>query len=57
MCEDCMNLEFDEETKEYVCSINYVMDEDDFARMSYYRAKHCPYYKVGDEYTIVRKQN
>lgn len=52
-----MNLEFDEETKEYVCSIHYVMDEDDFARMSYYRSKRCPYYKVGDEYTIVRRQN
>lgn len=57
MCENCMNLEFDDETREYVCSVAYMIDEDDFSRMSYYPGRHCPYYKVGDEYTIVRKQN
>ncbi|ADZ81895.1 DUF6472 family protein [Cellulosilyticum sp. ST5] len=57
MCEDCMHLEYDEATKEYVCSVAPIMDEDDMARMSYYPSKRCPYYKIGDEYTIVRKQN
>lgn len=57
MCENCMNLEYDEESRQYVCSIDYMIDEDDLARMSYHRNKRCPYYKVGDEYTIVRKQN
>lgn len=57
MCEDCMHLEYDEATKEYVCSVAPIMDEDDMARMSYYLSKRCPYYKIGDEYTIVRKQN
>ena len=33
------------------------VDEDDLARMNYYKNKRCPYYKIGDEYTIVRKQN
>ncbi|MHC1749658.1 MAG: DUF6472 family protein [Cellulosilyticaceae bacterium] len=57
MCDDCMYLEYDEVTKQDVCSIAYVMDEDDLARMSYQQNKRCPYYKIGDEYTIVRKQN
>lgn len=57
MCENCMHLEYDEVIKQYVCSIEYAMDEDDLARMSYYPNKRCPYYKIGDEYTLVRKQN
>ena len=56
MCENCMYLEYDEATKQYVCSIEYIMDEDDRARMNYYPNKRCPYYKIGDEYTLVRKQ-
>lgn len=57
MCESCMYLEYDEVTNQHVCSIEPIMDEDDFARMSYQPSKYCPYYKVGDEYTLVRKQN
>lgn len=57
MCENCMYLEYYEELREYVCSIETIMDEDDMARMTYGRRKHCPYYKIGDEYTLVRKQN
>lgn len=57
-CENCMNLEFDEETAEYFCLVAPAMDEDEIAKMSYYgRISRCPYYKIGDEYTIVRKQN
>jgi len=51
-----MYLEYDEVTKQYVCGIEYVMDEDDIARMNYHPSKRCPYYKIGDEYTLVRKQ-
>lgn len=57
MCEDCMYLEYHEEMREYVCSIENIMDEDDIARMAYSRHKRCPYYKIGDEYSLVRKQN
>lgn len=57
MCEDCMYLEYDETINEYVCSIDYMMDEDDMVRITYYKNKRCPYYKIGGEYTIVRKQN
>lgn len=57
MCENCMHVEFDEVTREYVCTIAPLMDEDDYARMSYSPHKRCPYFKLGDEYTLVRKQN
>lgn len=55
-CEYCLNYSYDEETEEYSCSIN--MDEDDYARL-FFSAKeqNCPYFRFGDEYTIVRKQN
>lgn len=56
MCENCMYLEYDDEAKQEVCTIDYLIDEDDFVRMSYSRSKRCPYYKVGDEYTTVHKQ-
>lgn len=57
MCESCMHLEYDDRIKEYVCSIEMIIDEDDLARMAYQPRKRCPYYKLGDEYTLVRKQN
>lgn len=57
MCESCMHLEYDEEMGEYVCNVAPIMDEDDFVKITYRRGKGCPYYKVGDEYDLVRKQN
>lgn len=57
MCDNCMYLEYDEAKDQYFCSIAPIMDEDDLAKMSYYYSKGCPYYKIGDEYTLVRKQN
>lgn len=57
MCEGCMYLDYDEDMKEYICTVAPIMDEDDYARMTYHKSKRCPYYKVGDEYTLIRKQN
>ncbi|MGL4343562.1 MAG: DUF6472 family protein [Cellulosilyticaceae bacterium] len=57
MCENCMYLEYDEEMDAHVCGVAPVMDEDDLARMSYHQSTRCPYYKIGDEYDLVRKQN
>lgn len=57
MCEDCMYLEYDEEMRMYICSVAPIMDEDDYGKMAYSSNKKCPYYKIGDEYTLVRKQN
>ncbi len=52
-CERCLYGEYDEEYDEIVCCM--VMDEDEAIRLS--RKKHCPYFRDGDEYLIVRKQN
>ena len=54
-CEFCINYEYDEEFDCYTCIID--MDEDELARLSYSRRQTCPYFRPGDEYTIVRKQN
>lgn len=48
-----MNYAYDEEFDEYVCSIN--MDEDDYERIL--RTGMDNYFRFGDDYSIVRKQN
>ena len=53
-CESCMNYEYDEEYEYYVCSKN--LDEDEMARFMEDRFYDCPYYRLGDEYAIVRHQ-
>lgn len=52
-----MYLEYDEEVQDYICSVAPIMDEDDLSRIAYQAKNQCPYYRLGDEYTIVRKQN
>lgn len=54
-CEFCMNYEYDEEYECYSCIID--MDEDEMMRMYSDKRRGCPYFRMGDEYTIVRKQN
>lgn len=55
MCEYCMNYEYDEEYDCMVCSVD--LDEDEMYRFITNTNKDCPYYRMGDEYAIVRKQN
>lgn len=54
-CETCLYFEYDELTGDPVCTA--YMDEDEFMRFSQYKGKMCPYYRNGDEYDLVRKQN
>ena len=55
-CDQCINYIYDEEYDEYCCSVD--MDEDDYGRMlSSNNKDQCPYFRFGDEYSIVRKQN
>ena len=54
-CEDCMYFEYDEEYQEYYCTQS-CMDEDDLARMAEDSRFVCPFYRTGNEYTIVKKQ-
>ena len=53
-CEDCLYYGYDDEYGFYVCDMD--LDEDETAQFIGGRFQNCPYYRPGDEYTIVRKQ-
>lgn len=55
ICEDCENYEYDEEREDYVCGVD--MDMDELEQFLLSRRTRCPYYRVRDEYRIVRRQN
>lgn len=50
-----MNYYYDEEYDCYTCAQD--MDEDEVFRLMQRGSSDCPYYRRGDDYTIVRKQN
>lgn len=54
-CETCVNYYYDDETEEYCCDIN--LDEDEMVRFLTSSNYQCPYYRLYDEYGIVKKQN
>lgn len=54
-CEECINYYYDEEYDCNSCMIN--LDEDEMYRFATGSFSDCPYYRRGDDYTIVRKQN
>lgn len=54
-CDTCAYYIFDEDYDDYVCSVD--MDEDDLGRLMTGTVKSCPFYRDGDEYKIVKKQN
>lgn len=53
-CEYCGNYIYDEEYGYYVCDIS--LDEDEMERFLRGTVQACPYFQMGDEYKIVRKQ-
>ncbi|MCF2651073.1 DUF6472 family protein [Anaeromassilibacillus senegalensis] len=53
-CEDCLYYEYDPEYGFYVCDME--LDEDETAQFIHGSFSDCPYYRPGDEYTIVHKQ-
>lgn len=54
-CENCVNYIWDEEQEEYICVAAF--DEDEYVRFLSGGQKICPYFRLDDEYGIVRKQN
>ena len=54
-CEECLNYAYDEEYDEYYCGVDLDMDEAEAFLGG--TNKSCPFYRPGDEYTIVKKQN
>ena len=55
LCEECENFDYDEETESYVCVMD--LDMDEFERYVLSGRARCPYFRVRDEYRIVRRQN
>lgn len=53
-CESCAYYTYDDEYEYYVCECN--LDEDEMSAFLRGVEFACPYYRVGDEYLIVRKQ-
>ena len=53
-CECCGNYVYDEDYEYYVCDMD--LDEDEMVRFVQGDFRECPYYQVGDEYRVVRKQ-
>ena len=54
-CEECENFEYDEDWDAYACIMD--LDMDDFERFAFSGHARCPYFRIRDEYRIVRKQN
>lgn len=54
-CENCMNYYYDDEFDCYACLME--LDEDEYRLFISDTFSNCPYYRQGDDYTIVRKQN
>lgn len=54
-CDTCAYLTYDDEYEAYVCDMN--LDEDEYMRLMSDSHYSCPYYRNGDEYAVVRKQN
>lgn len=53
-CEECAYYSYDEEADMYYCTVN--MDEDDYARLVQGNFRQCPFYRLDDEYAVVRHQ-
>ena len=53
-CESCTYYIYNEDYESYVCDKN--MDEDEYIRLMTDRYFQCPYYRLDDEYAVVRKQ-
>ena len=54
MCENCVNYVYDDEDECYICMVN--LDEDEMYRCITGTQKTCPYFRIDDEYAVVRHQ-
>ena len=53
-CDTCTFYIYDEDYECYTCDRN--LDEDEMVKFITGNFHQCPYFKMGDEYRIVRKQ-
>ncbi len=54
-CDYCVNYSYNEEYDCYECVID--LDEDEMYSFMNHEYRSCPYFRLGDEYKIVQKQN
>lgn len=53
-CDTCVNYVYDEDYECYVCLVN--LDEDEMYHFLSGSQWECPYYRLDDEYGVVRHQ-
>ncbi len=53
-CEECEYYAYDDDNEEYVCTKE--MDEDDYSVLIRGGFENCPFFRDGDEYSVVRHQ-
>ena len=53
-CDPCVNYEYDEDYECYCCMVN--LDEDEMYRFLSGTQQECPYFRLDDEYAVVRHQ-
>lgn len=53
-CDICMHYYYDYDYECYCCSMN--LDEDEMQHFIRNSFDNCPYFRLGDDYTIVKKQ-
>lgn len=53
-CDNCMHYYYDDECECYVCDAN--LDQDEMSLFVLNQFSTCPYFKFGDEYTLIKKQ-
>ena len=54
-CETCANYCYDELADCYYCAVN--LDEDEMRRFLQQTNTSCSYWRNGDDYVMVKKQN
>lgn len=53
-CDMCVNYVYDEEDESYSCMVD--LDEDEMYRFITNTSRDCPYFRLDDEYAVVRHQ-
>lgn len=54
LCEQCVHYIYDEECESYECDVN--LDEDDMVKFLQGRNTTCSFFRLDDEYGVVRHQ-
>ena len=55
-CESCVNYVYDDDYGYYLCEADLDLDEDDMVKFLTRSLDNCPYYRLDDEYAVVRHQ-